>query len=69
MHSAATATNVQAVGGVFSTSINNSSSYKDGGTAQGGSYSVGNINFSIGNNESHNNMPPYLVVNTWKRVA
>ena len=27
------------------------------------------INMSFGNDQAHNNMPPYLVVSVWKRVA
>ena len=36
-----------------------------------GIYSAGKerITMSFGNGESHNNMPPYLAVNVWKRTA
>lgn len=28
-----------------------------------------NLNISFGNNEAHNNMPPYLTVSMWKRIS
>lgn len=39
-------------------------------TAQStGAESYGGTGFAFGGNWSHNNMPPYLVVNIWKRTA
>lgn len=35
----------------------------------GGATSLQNPGFAFGNNESHNNMPPYIVVYVWKRVS
>lgn len=29
----------------------------------------GNLGISFGNDEPHNNMPPYLTVNIWKRIS
>lgn len=45
-------------------------SYKttQGGTL-GGAQSYQNPGIAFGNNESHNNMPPYIVVYVWKRVS
>ena len=34
-----------------------------------GAYSYGATGFAFGGNGLHNNMPPYLVVNIWKRTA
>lgn len=34
-----------------------------------GATSLQNPGFAFGNNESHNNMPPYIVVYVWKRVS
>lgn len=39
-----------------------------GGTL-GGAQSYQNPGIAFGNNESHNNMPPYIVVYVWKRVS
>ena len=45
-------------------------SYKttQGGTLSG-AQSYQNPGIAFGNNESHNNMPPYIVVYVWKRVS
>lgn len=37
-------------------------------TASQGQY-MGGVDFSFGNNQPHNNMPPYLTVNVWQRTA
>ena len=34
-----------------------------------GGYSIAGVMTMSGNGETHNNMPPYIAVNIWKRVA
>ena len=62
MHSAANGTNIGAVDGVFSSSVN-PTDYKDGGNPSPGEASVGVVDFNLGSDGAHNNLPPYLVSN------
>lgn len=39
------------------------------GTTSGGPYDGADFTKSTGGSKPHNNMPPYLVVNMWKRIA
>lgn len=69
MHSQGVATNIHDVTGCFSSGYTNDNKYRPGGTETGGASSIGRINFSNGGTgASHNNMPPYLVINVWKRI-
>lgn len=69
MHNGMVATNVHTVGGCFTADVTREKYIAQGdGTA--GAASVGQIKFSNGgNNEAHNNMPPYLAVYIWQRTA
>lgn len=54
--------------------LNTQDSYTTGSAANwqvvtNGRYYAGDMFLEIGGNQSHNNMPPYLVVNIWKRTA
>lgn len=70
MHQAGVSTNVNAVSGCFSSGLTNNNTNRDGGTKNSGSVSIGVINFSNGGqNQAHENMPPYLAVYMWQRVA
>lgn len=70
MHQAGVSTNVNAVSGCFSSGLTNDNTNRDGGTKNSGSVSIGVINFSNGGqNQAHENMPPYLAVYMWQRVA
>ena len=69
LHNGMVATNVHKVEGCFSPDVEREKYIAQGdGTA--GASSVGQIKFSNGgNNEAHNNMPPYIAVYIWKRIA
>lgn len=69
LHNGMVATNVHKVEGCFSPDVTREKYIAQGdGTA--GASSVGQIKFSNGgNNEAHNNMPPYIAVYMWKRIA
>ncbi len=41
----------------------------DYGTGYVGTFDDGDFSGSAGGNQAHNNMPPYLAVNIWKRTA
>lgn len=54
--------------------LNTQDSYTTGSAANwqvvtNGRYYAGDMFLEIGGNQSHNNMPPYLAVYIWKRVA
>lgn len=54
--------------------LNTQDSYTTGSAANwqvvtNGRYYAGDMFLEIGDNQPHNNMPPYLVVNIWKRTA
>lgn len=54
--------------------LNTQDSYTTGSAANwqvvtNGRYYAGDMFLEIGGNQPHNNMPPYLVVNIWKRTA
>lgn len=70
MHHAAIGTNINSVDGCFTGSSIVQGSYRQGGTLlNADTVSIGNIHFSNGgNNESHENMPPYMTVYMWKRI-
>lgn len=71
MHGATTGTQIAAVGGCFTPAVKVNNRYlgrPDLTTA--GASSVYKIHYSNGgNDESHNNMPPYLTVYMWKRIS
>lgn len=54
--------------------VQNSSGYSGGdgqeaGTGWGGNYHYANSNSNAGGNQPHNNMPPFLAVYVWRRIA
>lgn len=54
--------------------LNTQDSYTTGSAANwqvvtNGRYYAGDMFLEIGGNQPHNNMPPYLVINIWKRTA
>ena len=69
LHNGMVATNVHKVEGCFSPDVTREKYIAQGdGTA--GASSVGQIKFSNGgDNEAHNNMPPYIAVYMWRRIA
>lgn len=70
MHSGGTATNISNTSGCFSAQITNTNKYRDGGTMGTTANSIGIVHFDNGGrNIAHNNMPPYLTVYMWKRIA
>lgn len=67
-HGVYSGTPIAAVSGVFSASHSCSGKYMNG-TATGHD-SIDTITYSNGGqNTAHNNMPPYLTVYAWKRIA
>lgn len=70
MHNASYGTNIAGVSGCFTSSTTNQGTYRNGGSAlEADTISIGKINYSNGGeNQSHNNMPPYLAVYMWKRI-
>lgn len=58
---------VAGVSGVFSSGTVEAG-YQSG-TISSGASSISRINFNTGGDAAHNNMPPYLAVYMWKRVA
>lgn len=71
MHNASYGTNIAGVAGCFTASYINEGTYRNGGgLLNADTTSVGKINYSNGGQgKAHNNMPPYLTVYIWKRVA
>lgn len=70
MHHAAIGTNINMVDGCFSGDSIVQGSYRQGGTLlNADTVSVGKVIYSnSGQNQAHNNMPPYLVVYVWQRT-
>ena len=58
----------QLSGKATGTLISNTYKTTQGGSL-GGARSYADPGMAFGNNESHNNMPPYIVVYVWKRVS
>jgi hypothetical protein len=71
MHHAAIGTNINMVDGCFTGDSIVQGSYRQGGTLlNADTASVGKVIYSNGGqNQAHNNMPPYLTVYMWKRVS
>lgn len=69
MHSAASATNIHARSGHFTTTQYNINMYRDGGNVGSGAPSYGNLTFSFGGNISHNNLQPFMTIKRWHRTA
>jgi len=71
MHHAAIGTNIANVGGCFTGESIVKGKYRQGGTLiDADTESVGNIKYNNGGeNQPHNNMPPYLTVYMWKRIS
>ena len=69
MHSGNSGTNISAVSGHFTTNTSVANNYRDGGTAASGAASCGDMIFSFGSGNAHNNLQPYVVVKRWHRTA
>lgn len=54
-------------GGVFS--VSEDTAANSAKVTAGSNVRYKNVYFSLGNNQPHNNMPPYLVVYMWRRTA
>ena len=69
LHGGDNATNIWHTSGILS-SGKNLPKYRTGGSqTYSDTGSVGTVKLTVGENQSHNNMPPYLSVYMWKRTA
>lgn len=69
-HSATAGTPLNLVSGCFVSTLDNTNLFRSGGDYAEGNVSVGRVHFDNGGlGQAHNNMPPYLAVYTWMRVA